>query len=94
MQNLTPDERQTLQRWLRTNVSLHDIQQFDHVGLVGNVRFTNRCKRIYALLWTWSAPRFFSSAGEWQDACHRKNGQEFINKRMARCSAIIEALKA
>lgn len=94
MKSLTPEERQVLQRWLRTRLSLHDVEQFEARGILDNQRITKRCKRIYALLWTWSAHRFFGAEGQWQERVYQKNGSDFIARRIERCKAIIEQLKA
>lgn len=79
-----------LQQWLRSGASLADVERAQRIGLVGNVRFTERAVRAYRLLWTWGAARFSSAE---QDRYCGKCGYPALQRRIARARAIIEKLR-
>lgn len=87
-------DRITLSRWLASKASLAEVEQASCYGLVGNVRFTERARHLYRVLWTWSAPRFAGFAGMKQDRMYERMGKDALNRRMARCKRIIAALGA
>lgn len=72
--------------WLNAGVSLRDVENSSCIGLVDNVRFTPEAKRVYRLIWEWSAMRLSSHA---QDLRYRQCGMAGINRRIERCRRIV-----
>lgn len=82
-----------VQTWLRSNATWEEVQAVPERGLVGNVRFSPKAKRLFFLLWAWSTHRFTGRAAAMQDRAYLGGGLAAVNRRIARCNAIIERLK-
>lgn len=86
-------ERETLATWLHAGVSLAEVERYSCTGLVGNQRrFSERAKRQFIRLWTWSAVRLTGSAGAAQDKLYHR-GPDVLNRRIERAQRIIASLK-
>lgn len=79
--------------WIQAGCSWYEVDNIQPIGLVGNVRFTSDAKRLFFLLWAWSAPRFSGRAGILQDRAYQTGGIAAVNRRIARCNRIIERIK-
>lgn len=84
MKHLSNRDAAALANWLGDAVPLSAVLQADAVGMVGNIRFSERARRAYVLTWTWSAPRYAGEAGAWQDRCWSRHGAAFVHRRIAR----------
>lgn len=87
-------DRLQVATWLRSGASLSEVENTPRIGLVGNVRFSENAVRLFRLLWLWSAYRFGGFAGAEHDAVYKACGKDFYNRRIDRCQAIIEKIKA
>lgn len=81
-----------VQTWIKTYATLADVENAERVGLVENVRFSAQAKRLFTLLWYWSAPRFHGCAGQQQDRFYQKCGPAALERRIKRCQNIIQRL--
>lgn len=50
-------DRNQVAIWLQSGASLREVEQTSPFGLVQNLRFTERARRTYRLIWTWSTHR-------------------------------------
>lgn len=80
----------TIRQWIRARATLAEIENTNPIGIVGNVRFSNRAVRQFRKLWTWSAIRFSSAE---QDKIYSSRGRAFYLRRIERVSRIINALQ-
>jgi hypothetical protein len=81
-----------VQKWLKTNTSLAEVESTRSVGLVENTRFTNQAVRLYRLLWCWSAQRFSGDYGTIQERYYKRRGLAALNRRIARCQRLISKM--
>lgn len=88
-----PKDLAQVQTWLQAGCSWAEVEDTHPIGLLDNVRFTSDAKRLFFLLWAWSAPRFTGRAGILQDRAYQKGGIDAVNRRIARCNKIIERIK-
>lgn len=72
--------------WLYYGASLREVENISCIGLVGNVRFTPEAKRVYRLIWEWSAVRFSSES---QKLRYIQCGMAGIDRRIERCRRIV-----
>lgn len=89
---MTPRDQQHLAYWLGTGCSLAEVEAVDKIGIVGNVRFSERARDWFRLIWTWSAPRFEGLAGFKHDRAYAKLGRERYNRRIQRIKQLGERL--
>lgn len=80
------DARDTLrlESWLLGRASLAEVEDTDPIGLVGNIRFSEKARRAYRLIWAWSTHRFGGPAGAWQERVYARHGRAFVERRIAR----------
>lgn len=87
-------ERHTLRTWLLNGCSLAEIADLPTVGLVGNKRaYSDRTKRQFQWLWTWSTVRLEGASGAAQDKLYNRRGSAALNRRIARVSGVIGHLR-
>lgn len=89
---MNPRDREQLARWIASRASLNDVESVSAIGLVGNERFSERARRAYVLVWTWSAPRFAGSAGAAQDRHYSRHGMPGLARRDARVRKLVHRL--
>lgn len=75
----------TLKTWLRAGVSLAEAERVDRIGLVDNVRFSERVLDWYRFIHEWSAPRLSSPA---QDRLFERRGSVAVWRRINRVRAL------
>jgi hypothetical protein len=80
--------------WIRGGATLGEVCRTQRVGLLGNVRFDERARDWYVLLWTWGAPRFGGQAGLLQDRYYDRLGKEALERRIARARAFTARILA
>lgn len=79
-----------LANWLASGATLQEVQSASSVGLVGNVRFTERARRAYIFLWTWSTGRFSGEAGRLQDQFQELHGIDAVIRRINRVRRLLK----
>jgi hypothetical protein len=77
-------DKEQLARWLASRATLAEVESVSSVGLVGNVRFSERARDAYSFLWRWSAQRFAGTAGAAQDRFYALHGADALTRRIAR----------
>ncbi len=91
---MTPTETMILRGWLTSHASLGEVLRAQRLGLLGNERFNERTRDWFVLLWTWSAPRFGSIAGQLQDRYYNRCGKAAYERRIARCQKLIQRIQS
>ena len=84
---LSMNDTRTLSNWIAGRATLADVESVDPIGLVGNVRFTERARRRYCLIWEWSTFRYSSFA---QECFYAKHGRAAFYRRIARVRRMAE----
>lgn len=74
-----------LSGWVCGGATLAEVESYDSIGLVGNVRFSERARRRYRMLWEWCTFRYSSAA---QDQFWNLHGREAFYRRMERARRI------
>ena len=87
---LSLKDRSVLATWLSAKLTLDDVESLQSTGLVENVRFTERARDVYFVLWTWSADRFHGESGRLQDEYVKRFGLQRLKKRLERCNQLID----
>lgn len=89
------DLKDTLQlgNWLNARASLEEVMAAERIGLVGNERFSEKARRVYVLLWEWSAHRFGGAIGARQEALYKRHGRAFLEARFKRVNNIAGRLR-
>lgn len=90
---LTLQDKQQVAHWLRGGATLAEVRSIPAVGLVGNVRFTERARDLYTHLWGWSAHRCTGFYCVMQDKLFARGGLSAVDTRIARTCAQIERIK-
>lgn len=89
--NLSTTDREALRRWIVGGASLREVET-SQIGLVGNVRYSQRVIDVFRFLWLWSAPRFSGEYGAAQERVYRKGGMAALERRKAKVDRIIARL--
>ena len=76
--------------WLASNATLSDVNAVASVGLVENVRFSEKTRNRYIYYWVWSTSRFSGLAGILQEAFYKRHGIDGLNRRFARINRVIQ----
>lgn len=84
---LSMQDSRILCGWVAGRASLADVESVDPIGIVGNVRFSERARRRFRLIWEWSAFRYSSRA---QDVFWNRHGRDAFYRRMARVRRMAE----
>lgn len=84
---LSMQDTRTLCNWIAGRATLADVESVDAVGLVGNIRFSERARRRFRLIWEWSTFRYSSLA---QDRFYNLHGRSAFYRRMARVRRMAE----
>ena len=85
---MTRSDLRVLARWLKSGATLEEVEATSSIGLVGNERFSESCRRAYTLLWTWCTYRHGGEAGRKQDRAYEKLGSSGFDRRMQRARRI------
>lgn len=83
-----------LQNWLASQATVTEVLNLHSVGLVENLRFTDRARNEFMRLWSWSAPRFGGAAGRAQEAFYERHGSQALWRRYTRVQALCKAYAA
>lgn len=84
-------DRIQLGYWLRGNASLADVENAGAIGLVENVRFTERARSKFRFVWAWSTERFEGRAGAAQERFYKLHGMAALNRRISRVKRATDA---
>jgi hypothetical protein len=79
-----------LSNWLAGNATLSEVNALSSVGLVGNVRFSEKARNRYIYYWVWSTVRFSGLPGMLQEAFYKRHGLDGLNRRFARVNRVIQ----
>lgn len=89
---LPPKDALQLSYWLSSRATLQEVLEANRIGLVGNERFTEKARRVYVLIWEWSAHRFGGAIGARQEALYKRHGRAFLEARFKRVNNIARRL--
>lgn len=84
-------DQNALANWIGGGASLGDVLSASSIGIVGNVRFTERARRRYVAIWTWSAYRMGGIYAAKQDRFWNLHGKVAFERRMARAQTLARA---
>lgn len=85
-------DRQHLNYWLNAGLSLNEVEKVDRVGLVGNVRFSERARDWFRFFHTWGAQRFAGIAGQKHDRAYAALGSEGYKRRIQRVNRLLNKI--
>ena len=82
-------DRRAIATWCRTKASYDSVANTSSIGLVENIRFTEKARCFYLKLWLWSSmkPSQHEQAIIWD-----KMGTDFVKRRIERANKISKSL--
>lgn len=87
-------DRALLVSWLEEQTPIEKISNIGSLNAPQTETISEKARRAYELIWSWSAPRYIGAAGAAQDRFFERCGRDALERRINRARWLAARLNA
>jgi len=87
-------DRALLVSWLEDQTPIEQISNIASMNAPQKETISEKARRAYELIWSWSAPRYIGTAGAAQDRFFERCGRDALERRINRARWLAARLNA